>query len=482
MARINTNVASLFAQSALNRTNQELEVRLQRLSTGLRLNRGADDPAGLIISERIRSDLRGVEQGVKNSERASSVIATTEGALNEVNELLNSIRALVVEAANTGAFSDEEVQANQLQIDSAIDSITRISNTATFGGLNLLDGSLDYQLSGVQDSEISQAKVFGASFVGQSAVQVGVDVTASAQLGSLFVRGDVSSPNGQLDSDHTLRIRGDRGVVDLSFPSATSYAQIVSAINNVTAQTGVTAQLINGNATSGIAFQSEDYGSSSFVSVERVNAPNPNSWQTYAADDDVSVLGTSPFPWGSIGTTLEAADRDDGRDVEALINGRLATGDGLRISTNGQDLSVQLLLSEAFATDPTATPATFHITGGGALFQLGPDVTAQQQENIGVQSVAASLLGGTLVNGSLQFLSSLKTGADNSLSSNRDTNDFTTASDILESAIDEVSILRGRLGAFERNVLETNVRSRPRTSPPARRASGTRTSLWRRAC
>ena len=83
MTRINTNVPSLFARANLERTNKELELRLQRLSTGLRLNRGADDPAGLIISERIRSDLRGIEQGIKNSNRASSVIATTEGALTE---------------------------------------------------------------------------------------------------------------------------------------------------------------------------------------------------------------------------------------------------------------------------------------------------------------------------------------------------------------------------------------------------------------
>ncbi|MEM9568383.1 MAG: flagellin, partial [Cyanobacteria bacterium P01_E01_bin.34] len=89
----------------------------------------------------------------------------------------------------------------------------------------------------------------------------------------------------------------------------------------------------------------------------------------------------------------------------------------------------------------------------------GPDVTAQQQVNIGVQSVAASVLGGTLDNGTLEFLSSLKSGGANSLANNKQSGNFEVASDILANSLDEVSSLRGRLGAFERNVLQTNVRS-----------------------
>jgi len=112
MARINTNIAALVAQKNLGRANEDLQVRLQRLATGLRINRGADDPAGIIAADRIRAELRGVEQGVKNSERASNVIATTEAALAEVSDLLSSVKALVVEAANSGAFSPEEVEAN----------------------------------------------------------------------------------------------------------------------------------------------------------------------------------------------------------------------------------------------------------------------------------------------------------------------------------------------------------------------------------
>lgn len=462
MARINSNVPSLVAQANLRRANADLEIRLNRLATGLRINRGADDPAGLIVSERLRSDIRGAEQGIKNAERASSVIATTEAAIAEVNDLLNSIKALVVEAANTGAFSDEELEANQLQINSAIDSITRISNTATFGGLRLLNGELDYTLSGVDSAAISRAKVHGASFVGESQLQVEVDVLASAQVGAVYVPGDQPFPgsplNGTLLSSLSLQISGNRGITELSFLSGASLADVVTAINKLTSVTGVTASLINGDATSGIVFKSEGYGTDSFVSVKRLDSPpsgTASSWETWVLDNNAAV--PDPFDWNN--TALVQADHDRGRDVMALVNGNLATGDGLKVKVNSQTLSVDLLLAEAFATDPTATNSTFNITGGGALFQLGGEITATQQANIGVGSVAASRLGGVLRNGQLHFLSSLKSGGVNSLRASKQAGDFSTASDVLEAAIDEVSVLRGRLGAFERNVLQPNVRS-----------------------
>ncbi len=464
MARINTNIPSLIAQANLSRSNQELELRLERLSTGLRINRGKDDPAGLIISERIGTDIAGIEQAIKNSERASSVIATTESALTEISDLLNSIKGLMVEAANSGAISDEEIEANQNQIDSAIESITRISNTASFGGLRLIDGSLDYVTSGLVSSEIRTASVLGASFVGSNSLQVDVDVIASAQKGALFLNGDNAGalPDGVLISATTLQITGARGVTELSFESGLSLAQVVSSVNARSGQTGVEAALINGNANSGVVFRSVDYGSDSFVSVQRRGGPDPadTPFAIYKLDGNADYPDTTAgFPWAGIGTTLVSATRDDGRDVQALVNGSLASGDGLNVSLSETNLSLELLLDETFAISPASAASTFHITGGGALFQLGQDITALQQSNIGIASMSASNLGASYINGAVQYLSSLRFGQTNSLESSADRKDFTAANDILEKAIDEVSSTRGRLGAFERNVLDTNVRS-----------------------
>jgi flagellin-like hook-associated protein FlgL len=138
MARINTNVGSLVAQTQLGRAQGSLSQALQRLSSGLRINSGADDPAGLIASESLRSEIQGVTTAIDNSQRATNIISTAEGALSEVSNLLVSMKALAVQAANTGAMSPDEIKANQLQIDSAVQSITRISNVTNFAGLNLL--------------------------------------------------------------------------------------------------------------------------------------------------------------------------------------------------------------------------------------------------------------------------------------------------------------------------------------------------------
>lgn len=455
MSRINTNVSSVVAQSNLARNQVELDTRIQRLSTGLRINRGADDPAGLIISERIRSDIAGVDQGIKNSNRASSVISTTEAALAEVNDLLNSIRSLIVEAANTGAGSAAEREANQLQIDSAIDSITRISNTASFGGLRLLDGSLDYRLSGVRGSAVALAEIRNASLVNNSSLQVSVDVLTSAQVGTLYYRAATgASPSATLASTMTLEIKGPKGVQDVSFQAGTTLDSVRIAINNISEFTGVTASIVTLSGNSGIAFNTTEYGSDQLVSVQRKNAPTTgNTWQTRKLPDASAI--PSSLPWSS----LTIADLDIGRDVGALVNGFLATGRGQEVTLNSPSLGLKLRLTSAAVTMPTASPQSFYITGGGALFQLGPQVTALQQAAFGVPSVAASRLGGTETASGVQFLNSLRTGGANDLSSAAARNDFSEAQDILRNAIDDITELRGRLGAFERNVLDTNVRS-----------------------
>lgn len=463
MTRINTNIPSLIAQQRLNRSGLDLQTRLERLSTGLRINRGKDDPAGLIISERLGTDISNISQAIKNGDRASSVIATTEGSLTEITDLLNSIKALAVEAANTGALSDEEREANQLQIDSAIQSITRISNTASFGGLKLLDGSLDYITSGIDSTEIVDSNITSASFISASSINVDVDVLSSAQKGNLYLNGDnsgVPGTDGQILSRTTIQIRGPEGVRELVLLSGQTFTDVATAVNQLTAVTGVTASIINGDDTSGLTFSSAEYGSNSFVSVERLDEPAVAANDNFNLQklDANAVIPANGVPW--LSASLVAATRDEGADVSALVNGILATGDGLSISVNSPTLGLELQLAEAFAIDPTIAASTFDITGGGSLFQLGPDITALQQSNIGIQSTSAESLGATLSSsGSLEFLSSLSTGNTNSLDSAAARNDFSGLSDIIDASIDDVSILRGRLGAFERNVLDTNRRS-----------------------
>ena len=116
MSRINTNVSSLIAQKTLTRNNQSLQTALTRLSTGLRINTGKDDPAGLIASEVLRADMTGVSQAITNTDRADQLIQTADSALGQVSNLLNDIRGLVVEAANSGALSTDPVSYTHLTL------------------------------------------------------------------------------------------------------------------------------------------------------------------------------------------------------------------------------------------------------------------------------------------------------------------------------------------------------------------------------
>ena len=181
MTRINTNVPSLVAQNNLQASNSDLNSALTRLSTGLRINSAKDDPAGLIASEALRSEITGLNKAITNTRRAGQIITTADSAMGQINSLLNDVRGLVVEAANTGALSSEEIAANQLQIDSSLEAINRIAQSTTFQGRKLLDGSLDYvstigAATSVADSSIQSAQL-GAS--GSLTVDVVVDTAAS---------------------------------------------------------------------------------------------------------------------------------------------------------------------------------------------------------------------------------------------------------------------------------------------------------------
>src|SRR2546423_11851937 len=206
MARINTNVSALTAQRGLAKSQRQLSDTLQRLSSGLRINRGADDPAGLIASEGLRSEIAGVTQAIDNSQRASNVISTAEGALGEVASLLLNVKSLIVQAANTGALSPDEIAANQLQVDSAVQSITRISNTTTFAGLHLLNGGLDYITSRVHTSAVQSLPVPQANFGTGTNIPVQIDVVTSAKTADLQFR------NSSIASSVTLELTGNDGV------------------------------------------------------------------------------------------------------------------------------------------------------------------------------------------------------------------------------------------------------------------------------
>ncbi|MEQ8790173.1 MAG: flagellin [Pirellulaceae bacterium] len=235
MTRINTNVSSLIAQKTLARSNADLQTALTRLSTGLRINVGKDDPAGLIASESLRSDIISVEKAITNSERANQLIATADSALGQVSQLLNDIRGLVSEAANTGALSDDQIAANQLQLDSSLEAIDRIAQITSFQGRKLLDGSLDFITSNVNTSAIEGLQIDQANFGTLSAIGVKVNVVTQA------TRGQLNFGLGAIAEDVVLEVGGANGTEAFNFASASTIDEIATAVNLVSDATGVRA-------------------------------------------------------------------------------------------------------------------------------------------------------------------------------------------------------------------------------------------------
>lgn len=139
--RINNNIAAIDAHRNMVNTQMGLSQSMEKLSSGYRINRAADDPAGLVISEQFRAQIGGLNQAIENSEGSINMIQTAEGALTEINSLLVSMRQLAIHAANEGFNDTKQLEADQAEIDNAIKTIDRISANTQFGTKKLLDGS-----------------------------------------------------------------------------------------------------------------------------------------------------------------------------------------------------------------------------------------------------------------------------------------------------------------------------------------------------
>ena len=415
MSRINTNIPSIVARHRMATTQRDLNLRLERLSTGLRINKGKDDPAGLIASEALRSEIRGISQAVENSQRVVNVLSTAEGAINEVSALLIEIRGLVNKSANRGALSDAEIRANQLQIDSLLESVDRIAGGTQFNGMKLLDGSLAYLTSGVNNAKVAGVQIFGARVPQGSNLSVRVDVTASAQKGTLSYAG------GAIGQGITIELTGNTGAQVFNFASGTSVATIATEVNKFSSFTGVAAVA----SATGMALQSTAYGSSQFVKVKALQG------------DFIALNGQEV--------------KDDGLDVGATINGQLAFAQGITVGLRVSGLDLEVELTEAKATATSAT--TFYINGGGTLYQIGPDVSPNGQISVGIPSLRTSNLG----NSEVGLLSTIAQGEANDLLGADETGE--NAENIVNEAISQIATLRGRLGGLQKNQIETNIRS-----------------------
>ena len=314
MTRINTNVSSLVAQNTLGRSNASLNEALTRLSTGLRINTGKDDPAGLIASENLRSDITAIRRAISNTDRANQVIATADSALGQVSSLLNDIRGLVTESANTGAVSDEQLSANQLQVDSSLAALNRIAQTTTFQGRRLLDGSLDFIVSGgtnfanISDLQIDQANLGTAGSVPVDITVATAATQAQVNVASIPAAGTaaVTASNGTI-TFATAEVQASGDTAALTNGDVLTITVLDGGTIDGASGNGISLEFIDSNDTGGAVNSVTFDGSAIVVTADLTTGVGSDviaaaiSAVNAAADLLVTSDGTADVVAGDVG-------------------------------------------------------------------------------------------------------------------------------------------------------------------------------------
>ena len=218
--RINQNIMANNAYRNLSTTNMSLGKSLEKLSSGFRINRAADDAAGLVISQNLRAQTSGLRQATRNAQDGISVVQTAEGALNEVHTILNRMRDLSVQAANTGSNDVAARTAAQSEITALTAEVTRISTSTSFGGTKLLDGTYtakQFQI-GANATDILTVTI---ADMGSTVIAPTVDVTT--ETGSAAA---IASYDAAIAAVSTAR--GGLGAVQNRFESMINNLQVTT--------------------------------------------------------------------------------------------------------------------------------------------------------------------------------------------------------------------------------------------------------------
>jgi flagellin len=213
--RINTNVAALNTHRQLTAGSNAAAKNMERLSSGLRINRASDDAAGLAISEKMRGQIRGLEVAQKNAQNGVSLLQTAEGALNETHSILQRMRELAVQSANDTNTSSDRVKL-QAEIDTLAEEVGRIGSSAEFNGKKLLNGSFDgtFQIGANQDQNMSIQIGDAQSFSLGVAGSVGIEQT-SAYTANAGTTGDTLKAGTYSVSDNNgvYEVKDENGKV-----------------------------------------------------------------------------------------------------------------------------------------------------------------------------------------------------------------------------------------------------------------------------
>ncbi|MBK6690322.1 MAG: flagellin [Deltaproteobacteria bacterium] len=434
---INTNVMSLNAQRQLSRSGSDLSVSMARLSSGMRINSAKDDAAGLAISNRMTSQIRGLNQASRNANDAISLAQTSEGALQESTKLLHRMRDLSVQSANdsNSATDRANLQKEVTQIKAELD---RIATTTQFNGKKLLDGTFtaqSFHIGAFANENISLSLGNArSSSIGANVLQLdGDNAQAAAAAAALPAANSVAA-------GEDLTISGTLGSTTVDVAVGGTANAIAAQVNAASAGTGVTASAVTKariegvSATGNVAFSLSGSGTAA-VSANVASASD-------LTDLASAINGVA----STTGVTAElSSDRasivltsSEGYDIGIANNGAGSGGDAI-------DIDVQGLDQDGAAAGAAVTLAS----GGNDSTRVGGSLSFSSASNFTVTSAAAgALFAATTANASsLSAVSSIdigtQAGANNSLA-------------VIDSAIQFIDDQRADLGAVQ-NRLESTI-------------------------
>ena len=517
--RVNTNVAALNALRHLNRTEQELSTNLERLSSGRRLNKAADGPAALVISEQMKSQINSIDQAIRNTETSVSMVQTTEGALSEVSNMLINLRQLAVHAANEGANDEKMLQADQNEADNLLATMKRIALTTQFGTQTLLDGSRASTGVAVGDG----LEFVGATEVSKSSPSEGykVNITQVATQPLLVGLRSLKLEDVNPQDPITFVVNSGNRTTSIDLRDNRSLWEQVSKIRQQAGdgnleeqeQAALTIQqLLAGEMQSklddaGMDLEVFVYQPSKMLgtlisdfdtlndTLEEMRT-QPGGLDQLAGGDEVIVVRHRQFgsePNFTISSNVRNFFREEapahsavvafpGKDVEGTIGGSPETGGGDVAIGKGQ------LLMGAPGTDTEGVAIRYTNTTEDELFRVFSNIDNRytglfklEKDNeylVGddiegyvhiTQNALSFQIGPNQVQNSKFSLNSvnpeeLARGIENE-SGFRSLNDITLlnadeAGDaimVVDEAIGEVATMRGDLGSFQRNTLEANL-------------------------
>lgn len=435
---INTNIASLNAQRNLNGSQKSLETSLQRLSSGLRINSAKDDAAGLAISDRMTAQIRGFNQATRNANDGISLAQTAEGALGATTNLLQRIRELAIQSANSTNSSSDRASL-QSEVNQLKQEIDRVSSQTEFNGLKLLDGTFTAQTFqvGANANQTISVSMDGSSTNNlQDNQLLSLNTTASQGTGSSTAAASGIVTTESTIAAQTLTVSGPLGKVDdIAIPIGASAFDVAASISQREGETSVTA-----DATNEVILSNVTASGTVSLDLYSSNGSTMRSISAQVTSTDLSALASEINKQaGSTGVTAElSVDRAsitltqaDGKDVivENFSNSaagtmdvtgkdgtaeQLAVGDGTRVS------GIVTLHSSG-----TYTASSSLADSAGSIF----DVVADAQ--VGSSAVKLSAVDISSSSGSQDAIS------------------------VIDASLDQINSMRASLGAIQNRMEST---------------------------